>query len=233
MAIMILGTNEVPKALFSANGNLEFSLDISYEYGNFQTLQQSCETGKRHPQLWMTYAGIAGVAQYSLRHGQLNLVSVWDVYTRLPTEEEMNRDVATFGEQVFGNPISQISPDEPRRPHVFALGEYRIYTRPDRIIASSFITHAFTGNAPQDISDITKKLDPTHTGFSNIVRQRGYHVVNAENGRINYKAFANASDYSQTKLELFGTLEIKEGRMIYNTNQKGVQSIDFTDLMIR
>ena len=192
---------------------------VIYPSSAVQSLDDYLREQKEHPRQWMSYAGPAGVGQYSLkRHEPAGLLARFDVHFRYPTDDEMRSDIQWYGEQVLGPCVQEISEDERQRyannAIVRIVGDDHFFVGPPRIIKSVFLTRVFANDLPEDITPLLNDVDEA-AERGPLITFQGYQFIHAVDGRMKYVAFWQARDYDTSKLKLFGTVEIKGRKMTY------------------
>ncbi len=220
--------------IFMSDANL-FSPVAVYPIMRCQVLETFLEEQKKHPSLWMTYAGPAGIGQYSLkRKTPAGILARFDVHFRHPTKEEMQDDFQNFGEQVLGPPVAEVPENERAEYKCNATFNVRkedhYFTGPARIIKSMFLTRVFTGEVPKDITPLIQEVDKAaETG--EMITSQGYQFLHATDGKMIYLPFNKPEEFNPTKLVPFGHVEIKGRRMTYYPKGDRNHPIDFTQEM--
>lgn len=200
-----------------------------------QSLEEVFEEQKTHPSRWMSYAGPAGIGQYSLVRGKpAGILARFDAHFRGPAKHEMEADFEDFGEQVLGPAVEEVAENEREQYKgngIFTFcGKDHYFTGPPRLVKSVFLSRVFSGNLPTDVSDLVKEVDEASETGEKIVTQ-GYQFLHSIDGKIKYLPFEKSEDYDPSKLVLFGTVEIEDGRMTYYPNGDKSHPIDFTETL--
>jgi len=202
-----------------------------YPSVDFQTLENFHEESKAYPSQWMTYAGPAGIGQYSLKKGPAGALAKVEVHFRHPSTDEMKHDFNEFGEQVLGPPVKEV-PEEEKQSYknnaIFKLwGDDHYFMGPSRIVKSVFLTRIFPGDLPEDISRVVQEVDELSEKDEMIVPQ-GYQFLHAKEGKMHYMPLGKKEDYRPSKLDLLGFVEINNGSMTYYPKGDKNHPIDFT-----
>lgn len=200
-----------------------------------QLLRDAVEDQKNLSSVWASCAGPAGIGQYSLRYGTpTGVLARYEVHGRDPVRQEMFADFEDFGEQVLGPSVAEMrsaAENQYRRNPVFDYaGEAHYFTGPLRIVKAVFISRVFTGEVPEDITDVIEELD-TLKGVGDKIGFGGYHFLHARNGCLQEQTFRNKEAYKPEALESWGRVEMKGVKMVYYPSRGN--SIDFTSMIHR
>ncbi len=223
--------------IFFSNADLFSPVSVRPINFGFQSLKNFFEEQKTIPSQWSSYAGPAGIGQYSLREGiPAGVLARFDVYFRSPTKEEMEYDFNIFGEQVLGPSVKEASEEERKsyeNNEMFKFwGENHYYLGPPRIVKGSFLTRVFQEGLPNDISELVAEVD-SFSEDGNMISSQGYQFIHAESGRMQYLPFRKVEDYNTLKLKFFGLVELIGKKMYYYPNEDKSLSIDFTEALCR
>lgn len=220
--------------IFFSKANLLSPVAVYPETG-FQSLETFLDGQKEYSQQWVSYAGPAGIGQYSLKHGPANIVARFNTHFRHPTKEEMSWDFEHYGEQVLGPIVNEVPKDEVEKykgnTRIRVFGEDFYFTGPPRMIKSVFLTRVFPGEMPEDISRFIKEVDEASEIGEMIVSQ-GYQFFHAEKGRMLYLPFGKVEEFDSSKASLFGTVEIEDRIMTYYPMGDKSHPVDFTEAII-
>lgn len=161
---------------------------------------------------WMTYAGLAGVAQYSLDKGPAGVLARFELHHRDPFKEEMEQDFQDFGDQVLGPLVEEVAgnPDYAKAPKFRFFGEWHHFTGPSRLDKSRLISRVFSGELPTDVSSLVAEVDELKDE-DRMQMFRGYQFIHAVDGKVSYSAFDDTEGYDSNSLGDFGIVE-KSGR---------------------
>ncbi len=219
--------------IFMSDADL-LSLVAVYSHGGHQTLQNATEEQRIQPSRWMSYAGPAGIGQYSLRRGKpAGVLARFDAHFRHTTTDEMTDDFNNFGEQVLGPEVCEVAEADRVKYknnglfYPFGNDEQFYFVGPPRLIKSVFISRVFLGDIPDDVSELVSEVDAAaETG--EMITSQGYQFLHSRGGRIQYLAFGKDGGYDKSKLRLFGTIEMSDRLMLFYPNGDRRQPIDFT-----
>ena len=223
--------------IFMFDANLLSPVVICPKKSDSQSLQDFFEEQKTPVNLWASYAGVAGIAQYSLKKGTpTGALARLDAHFRFPTEEEMQTDFENFGEQVLGPSLAEVSEEKKENYKcngVFTFfGQPHYFVGPPRLVASLFYCRVFQGNLPKDISDLVREIDGLAESGEMIVPQ-GYHFLHSRNGELKHSAFQKPEEYDPSKLKKSGFVELTATKMIYYPTEDRTNSLDYTPVLQR
>ena len=241
--------------IFSSEASLFSPVEIRLEgeayasspHEGFQTLSDCCEGGANETQLkkalsaWASYAGVAGVGQYSIiKKKPAMALARFDILFRQPSSEEMKWDFEHFGEQVMGEEIKKGD----KRLETEAIltfggdGENRnvnpsryLYRGMPRFSAFIFNTIVKEGEIPNSIGSLVKEIEKSSAKAKNLVAQ-AYHFYYASDGKLSYFAFRDGKEYSKDKLMPHGELKIVDKKLIYFPKGLDGPQTDFTQELV-
>ncbi len=223
------------ESIFAYNANFLSPVIVRPEE-EFQTLSTFFKLQETLLSQWASYAGPAGIAQYSLKKGKpVGVLGRWDINFRKPSGFEMQRDFECFGEQVIGPCVNEVPKDEKEKwknnnTFEFANQDY-YFVAPDRISEMRFLSRVFEGDFPKDLTSLVQEVDGISKTNENIIHQ-GYHFMHAIDGKIKYAAFKNSKDFKKTPPMDYGFVERNNGELIFYPNGDRQHPIDFTEAII-
>ncbi|MDD2823490.1 MAG: hypothetical protein PHQ59_05430 [Candidatus Daviesbacteria bacterium] len=225
-------------AIFTSDADLISPVVIEEREGPYiiQTLPDFFAAMKRHPNWWSSYAGPAGIGQYSLITGKpAGVLARVDAHFRTPSDREIREDFQQFGEQVMGPAVSEVpraQKDQYKNASVFqCFGESYYFSGPPRLNRTTFLSRVFPGMLPSDISGLVKDIESISEDGEMIVNQ-GYHLFHAVDGKISYLPFREVIDYDPIKLTEFGRMSMVWDKLLFypsNTNKP----VDFTPNILK
>ena len=179
---------------------------------------------------WGTYAGPAGVGQYSLvRNHEAGALARFDIQFRSPTPEEIETDLNVFGDQMFGPPEVEVQntlSGTCQTSFEFA-GERYIYAGPPRVVSCTFNTRIFQGQLPSTLDVLAEDVERNAQRNSSIITQAWY-LYHATEGRLQHAAFKNADKYSRSLPRPHGHVTRSEHKLTYYLNSKQEHCIDLS-----
>jgi hypothetical protein len=208
---------------------------------HFQTLNDFLKLQNTLLSQWGSYAGPAGIAQYSLQEKiPAGVLARFDINFRRPSESEIRADVEYWGEQVMGPAVDEVSENDKERwknNSTFKFfGKNHYFTAPDRIHKMIFSSRVFKGNFPNDLTGLIKEVDDiSKTNISPLgeIIHQGYHFMHSVDGKIKYAAFKELKKYNDSQLIDYGFVEKDNGRFIFYPNGDKTHPIDFTSALIK
>ncbi|MBI3334449.1 hypothetical protein HYZ97_03095 [Candidatus Pacearchaeota archaeon] len=221
--------------IFMSDADVFSPVAIYPNRADSQTLQDFFDEQQTHPSQWMSYAGPAGIGQYSLRRRKpAGVLARFDIHFRYPTDDEMQTDFQHFGEQVLGPTVKEVPKDEREKYKgngVFRLwGKDHYFTGPPRLIKSVFLSRVFPADIPADVSDLVREVDEVaETG--DMITSQGYQFLHSIDGKIMYLPFGKIEDFDTSKMKMFGTMEMDGKRLVYLPNGDRSHPIDFSQAM--
>ena len=230
-----LDTHTFQAGIFMSNANLFSPVAVYSANNKCQTLEEVFEEIERHADQWATYAGVAGVAQYSLKRDEpAGVLARFDIYFRLPTEVEMYIDFQNFGDQVIGPPVEEV-PEESRKKYKHSAifnpwGKKYYFAGPPRLVKSVFLSRVFSGPLPEDISSLLEEVDVVAETGETIISQ-GYQFFHATKGNLKYLPFAKKEDYDVSKLKPHGCVCISGDNKMFYFPDADSEPVDFTVTM--
>ncbi len=237
-----IGIHELKAGIFLTDASLfspvviDFESDTNIPHNGFQTLNHTFKGGfnetrmKEALSLWGSYAGVAGVAQYSLsRKSPAFALARFDINFRDPTIEEMSWDVNNFGEQVIGKEYNPSDLKMRGENRLLVWGSEFVYTGPKRFDRFVFNTVVRKGSLPSshgDLAELLAKIEE-ESPKDKLIAPQCFQFYHANNGKLVYSSLGLDQKYSPQELRDYGILEFKNQRLIYNLG-KGSEPIDFT-----
>ncbi|MDD5193042.1 MAG: hypothetical protein PHF67_00490 [Candidatus Nanoarchaeia archaeon] len=208
-----------------------------YEEMEFQSLRWLLDKKNSELQQYVSCAGVAGVAQYSLLRGTpAGVLARHDVHLRNPTLGEMQADSREWGDQVLGPIVAEASEADRRQyanaPQFSVLGTPVYYSGPARIVKHVFTSRVFQGEIPGDITGLFGEVDSLATMGDTIVPQ-GYQFLHATDGVIKYWAGEKLEDFDTSRMRTFGTVELGKNRMTFYAGETRDHPIDFSSNIYR
>lgn len=183
-----------------------------------QTLEDTFNEQKRIIPIWVQYAVIGGIGQYSLKNEPSGILGKLAIHFRHPTESEMKKDFSNFGDQVTGPAVGEAGSEENsyKSNAVFELwGKNHYFVGPERIVKAIFSTRVFPGELPEKIKkyaeevssdgESEKHLDNGPEGYT-VVPQPGLQFFHADKGVISYRSLKDVEDYNPNKLLRWGVV---------------------------
>jgi hypothetical protein len=221
--------------IFAYKANFLSPVIVSPE-SNFQTLKDFFELQNTLPSQWGSYAGPAGIGQYSLRKKiPAGVLARLDIKFRNPFEQEMQTDIEYWGEQVMGPAVDEIPENEKEKWKnnlTFKLfGKKYYFIAPDRIQKMIFLSRVFEGDFPEDLASLIKEVDDISTTNDYLIHQ-GYHFMHAVDGKIKYAAFKKPENYDKSQLINYGFVREVKGNLTFYPCGDIEKPIDFTDAII-
>jgi hypothetical protein len=223
------------ESIFAYKANFLSPVIVSPE-SNFQTLSDFFELQNTLPSQWGSYAGPAGIGQYSLKtKTPVGVLARLDVNFRKPFHSEIQFDIDYWGEQVMGPIVDEVPKDEREKwknNSTFKyFGENIYFTAPDRIQKMIFSSRVFEGDFPNDLSSLIKETDGIAQTNENTIHQ-GYHFMHAVDGKIKYAAFRKLEEYDKSQLINYGFVEKINGNLIFYPKGDIKNPIDFTSATV-
>ena len=225
-----------PRAIFLTGADLIASVVVPSLNQDFQNLQGSIQEGKRQLALWRTYAGPAGVGQYSLRMKEpASVLARFDIHFRLPTQEEMQMDFNHFGDQVLGPIVAEASLEEKEKyknnSTIQVWGQDCYFVGPPRIVKSVFSSAVFHGDIPEDISQFIDLVYDVAEKGKNVSFQ-DYYLLHANKGYLSYVVFPSKERYKKDSLVPWGSVKLEDDKKMWYipTGSKG--PVDISNAMI-
>nr|MBA4404899.1 hypothetical protein [Nanoarchaeum sp.] len=223
-----------PTVLFKGGADILVPLAFELQQGEqIQSLQNALggEIIKRHITEWGSLAGVAGVAQYSLRHGAVGVLGKVLTYFRPAFSEEIRPDIMEFGEQVIRG-FEDIPREEWKKyPVIEEWGIKQLYVGPSRLEKTVVLSRGFQADGfPQDVSRLVAEIDGASETGDMIVSQ-GYQMFFAKDGRLDYLPFRELKHYNLVKVRRHGQVQIDDKHMWW-LPEGYPDRINFTEALI-
>jgi len=184
----------------------------------------------------MSYAGPAGIAQYSLRRKEpAGVLGRMIVEFRNANQLEMVEDFEKFGGQVI-QPGDGADPEEFKGNSVFRVSDTdHYYVGPPRIERMIFVSRVFPGEVPTDVRGLVKEVDEAFVvpEGNELMIPQCYQFLHATNGGMKYGVFEGAEKYDPRELTEYGFVMIEDDQMTYFPGGDRGSSIDFTEALVR
>lgn len=227
--------HDFQKEIFFANADLISPVVIQEQEKKdqyvLQTLTDVSKEMKRHSNWWSSYAGPAGIGQYSLTTGKpAGVLARVDSYFRTPSEREMKEDFQNFREQVIGPVVSEVPVEQKEQYEnvgVFQCFDENFYfSGPPRLNKTVFLSRVFPGILPSDISKLINDIEGISESGKMIVTQ-GYRLFHAIDGKMSYLPFKEIAGYDPKKLTEFGQMRMERKRLLFYPTDTD-EPVDFT-----
>jgi hypothetical protein len=224
------------ESIFSYKANFLCPVIVSPE-GKLQTLQQFFDLQNTLLSQWGSYAGPAGIGQYTLKNkNSAGVLARWDINFRKPSHYEMGIDVDYWGEQVMGPLVNEVPENEKEKWKnnlTFKyFGKEIYFTAPDRIQEMTFLSRVFESDLPKDLTSLIQEVDNIATTDEHRIHQ-GYHFMYAIDGKIKYAAFREPKEYKESLLIDYGFVEGNNGTLTFYPCGNLQNPIDFTETIIK
>jgi hypothetical protein len=246
MAIAKIRMHEVDIPTFQGSifmSGADMFAPVAIAENRIHYLREAFELQTEHPRTWVSYAGPAGVGQYSLKNGPAGVLARHDIHFRIPMPDEMECDFDHFGEQVLGPAVDEVPEAERgkwKHNGIFKFfGEPHYYMGPPRIEKTLFLTRVFPGELPNSLEPLLDEINEVKV--EEPVVTQAYQFLHASGGTMKYAAFENPANYDSSKLTSFGSVKMLKARVpiegderlvFYPKNDRS-HPIDFSGAIVR
>jgi len=153
------------------------------------------------------WAAIAGVGQYSLRGTPRGFLAKRFCQVRNASLDEMSADAEYWGDQVLGPFDSEAGPewDENQR---FDYRNHRVvYSGPQRLVRTVFATRTFTGEIPEDLTELREAIDTLQFPYECELVPQDYTLFHAENGVVSQEALKDPRIHNPESMRPYCTVQ--------------------------